>query len=508
MSELSETKLKERVIQTVSHNTLYGYAAMVWSAFLGFWATPYILRFLGNERYALWGIALSAFGVATFFDIGLGSALVLFIAEKRVRGTSSEVNATINSALTLYFCFGILGGLFLVGGGRLIVEYFLKVSPEFRGLATSILSIYGFLFMVQMPAKVYEDVLIGMQRLDITNKTGICVRTVERLLVVVLLMRRVSLLNVVALSGCVGLSLYFIEFFLVKRLIPDYRLRFGFRSEDARVLFLTGGQQFIASLGYIFVGVIDRFLLGSLLHVSMVTFYELATRPSQLLYQLSLRFFQPVYPATTELNAHEQKEKLRSLFKKGTKILFVFLTPLAWFAFFWAEALIHFWVGPGYELSAQMLRVLTVNYFVLSLNVVPSAMMFGLNKAWILSGESLLRIFLNLVLSFVLITRMGALGAPYGLTFASLLTTPIFFVWMAREVGIKIKELFLEVLMFPLLIVCIGSLFFIRGPLRVLPSFWRFSIFTIFFLFGSLFFYIGRNESARLLRAVFARTKG
>ena len=242
--------------------------------------------------------------------------------------------------------------------------------------------------------------------------------------------------------------------------------------------------------------------------MTTVTFYDLASRPSQLLLQLGAKFFNPVYPASTELQAYQEKEKLRSLFKKGTKILFVLLTPIAAALFCWKGEIMHLWLGPGYELSARMLPILTINYFVLALAVIPGAMMFGLDKAWILSLESLLRISLNFVLSFILIRRMGALGAAYGITLASLTTTTIFFGWMARQVGIGSKELFVELFGFPLTVLLLGFLFFVGGPLLNFSSLLRFSVFTTLFLCASLFFYIGKDEVVSLLKAMLVKSEG
>ena len=355
-----------QIIKTIGRNTFYGYLMMGWTILLGFWITPRILHLLGNELYGIWGISLSAFGFATFFDLGLGSALVVSVADKRVRESPEEMNQAIHSAMTLYALIGVLGGVVLIGGGRWLMRHFLKISPEFQSLAASILSIYGFLFVIQMTAKVYDDVLIGLQRLDITNRIGICVRTAERLLVLFLLIVKCPFFLVVWISGGVGVTLYIFEFLMVKRLIPYHTLRFAFRKKDAKELFTRGTQQFIASFGFIFLGIIDKFFLGALIHIQTVTFYELATRPSQLLHQLSLRFFHPVYPASAELGARHETERLKVLFKKGIKILFVLLAPLAAAVFLWSSEIVHFWVGPGYELSSQMLRVLTVGYFVLS----------------------------------------------------------------------------------------------------------------------------------------------
>lgn len=498
---------QELILRTVGRNTLYEYAMMGWTLFLGFLATPAILQILGNERYGIWSVALSAFGTATFFDLGLGSALVLWVADKRAREREEEVSEIIHSAMTLYLFFGLVGGTLFLGGSRFIVYDLLKVSPEFRGLATSILSVYGFLFMIQMPAKVYEDVLIGIQRLDIKNKAGICIRTMERLLVLFLLFKGVDLLGVVWVSGILSLLLYGIEFFFVKRLLPEYRLKLCFKKKDVKDLFATGGQQFIASLGYIFLGVIDRFLLGTLLHVSTVTFYDLASRPSQLLYQLSLRVFHPIYPASTELQALKEKEKLQTLFKKGTKIIFVLLIPLSMAVFLWSKEIIHFWVGSGYELSGQMLQPLTVTYFILSLNVIPNAMMFGLNKASLVAWESFLRIFLNFCFGVFFIHRIGPLGAAYGLCLSSFITTVIFFWLIAGKMGFRRKTLFGEVLFYPILFVFLGSAFFFVGSLLSLSKGLCFVIFTLFFMVVSSAFYLGRRDSMSLIQAIFARSR-
>ncbi len=506
MIEKADKKFnKDRVIRIVGHNTLYGYAAMGWTVFLGFWVTPQILRAIGNELYGIWGIALSTFGVVTFFDLGLGSALVLYVAQYRVREKAEEVHQAIHSAQTLYALFGLLGGLLLFGGGRLMVTHLLKVSPEFQDLTCSILAIYGILFAIQMPAKVYEDVLVGMQRLDISTKIGLCVRTVERLLVLFLLIKKVNFLSVVWVSGGLGLLIYPIEFMMVKRLLPGYRLRFALRKKDIRNLFVTGGQQFVASLGGIFVGTTDRFLLGTLLHVRMVTFYDLASRPSQFLYQLSLRFFLPIYPVSAELQALQEKERIKTLFKKGTKVLFVLLTPLALAVFLWSFEIIRFWVGPEYALSGQMLQILTLSYFIHSLNVIPAAMMYGLNKAWIISSESFTRLSLNFLFSFFLIRKIGAVGAAYGLALANGVTVPFFFWFMAKRVNIGGRELLSEVLLFPLLLCFLGSLFFLLGRLVSFPLGISFAIFVLFFGWSSIVFYIGKDEFFSLVGAVFLK---
>ncbi len=503
MNPAPEKNSKERLIKTVGMNIAYGYLTMAWSIALGFWATPLVLRFLGNEQYGLWGIILSLFGTVTFLDIGLGSALVLFVADRRVRENAAEVHATINSALTLYLFFGLLGGLFLIFGGRGFLTPLLKISPEFQRLVHSLFSLYGLLFIIQMPVKVYEDVLIGLQRLDLTNKTGLAIRTLERLLVILLLMKGVPFLNVAAISGAIGVCLYITEFFFVRRLLPGYRVNFKLRRRDLIAFLTTGIQQFIAGFGSILVGVIDRFLLGTLLHVRFVTFYELASRPAQLIYQVSLRFFLPIYPASTELHAHEKNRELHALFKKGTKLVVVLSIVLTWVLFFWAPALIAFWVGPGYDLSASMLRILSINYFLLSLNLVPAAVMYGLNKAWVLSWEGLIRIVLNAVFSFLFITRFGAVGASYGLTLASLMTTLVFFVWMAREVGVGVQELFLEVLLFPIAMGLLGVLF-LQGPIPLAEP-WRFALFLALFCFTAFFFYLGKQEATMLVKTLFGR---
>ena len=250
------------------------------------------------------------------------------------------------------------------------------------------------------------------------------------------------------------------------------------------------------------MGIIDRFLLGALLQVSAVTYYDLATRVSYMLFQLSTRFFLPVYPASAELHAKHDTPRLRSLFFKGMKVGVVMTLPVALAFILWSKPLIQHWLGSGYDLTSACLRVLAVNYAVWGLSVVPSAIMYGLNKPGVLVVEGVLRVILNAILSFLFISRMGMIGAAYGVTLATLITALSFLILKGKILQISAVQLGREVFMIPALsIVTAIFLFHVRHFLKI-PVILLYGLFTAAFLYVSYVFYLGKETTRHLLRSV------
>jgi len=500
--------MNESSVKKLGRNTFYNYVGFGWTALLGFFITPFILRFLGNEQYGIWMIAASTFGFVSYLDLGFNSSIVLHVANRLAQKRQDEVNRIINTTLTIFILLGGAIGACLILFSQPLVHSVLRVSEHQRSLGVAILQIYGFWFMLQMPSKTFDSVLIGLQRIDIYTKISILIRTFERLLVLFLLWQGSGLKFVVFLSLGVNFVQSLISYFLVKRVVPSYRLSFGIQWRDFKKLFSTGIQQFFSEITAAFTGTVDRFLLGSLVHISSVTFYDLATRVSYLIFQLNTRFFLPMYPLSAELVAKKNFDQLESFFLKGLKVAIIITIPCSLFIVLFAKPLIHFWLGEGYLLTSESLRILIISYSLSSLSVIPSAIMYGLNKAWVVVLEGIARIFLNFVLSFILIGKIGLIGASWGLMIATFITTSVFLFVKGKMLHIPIIRIVREVILVPLIAI-IGSFFLFKyGTLWDVPKLVTYVIFTPLFLYVSILHYLGKNEVLNVIRRMRDKDNG
>lgn len=483
-------------------NIFYNYIGFFWVSLLGIVITPFIVRILGNEQYGIWAVALSLFGFANYLELGVSSALVLYVAECVTRHKDDDTMTVINSALTVYLILGIIVGLSLLALIPLLVNSFLQVSPNLKSLTSSILVIYAFLFIFQMPARIFEHALIGMQRMDVTNRLSIFFRTLERLSVLALLFMGAGLKVIVCVNGMMGLLQSLSGFFFLKRLIPEYRIKFLIRSEELKKLFTTGIQQFLGEIGVALIGFINVFLIASLVHVKEVVFFELGSRISQFLYLFSARLFMPIYPASTTFFVKGELEKLQKLFLYGTRIVIIFTLPIAFAVFLWSKGIIDLWMGPGYEAAGGVLKVLIFNYFLWSINVVPSAMMYGVHKSTLIASESLSRAGLNFLLGLLFVPSFGVMGSAYALMSASLITFLLFMVMKVRVFKIRFLLFVREVYLLPLVFFVFGLIAYLLIRPKGLSQYYFLGL-LIFLFVGTSFLFSLRKGEVRILSRLF-----
>ncbi len=121
--------MPEATSKKIIKNTLFNSAGFLWSYLLSFALTPYIIHRIGIERFGIWAIANTAINFFVFFDLGIGSSFVKYIAEYNTKKDYKMINQVINTGLafSLLFCLGICV-IFLVLKSFIIG--LLKFSPE------------------------------------------------------------------------------------------------------------------------------------------------------------------------------------------------------------------------------------------------------------------------------------------------------------------------------------------------------------------------------------------
>src|SRR5258708_7767374 len=109
------------------------YFSMVLSTALsllaGFLATPWLLRWLGEERFGGFRVAMDWYGYLAFFELGLGGALLPLLARALGRNEPGKGRDLLAASVRAYM--GIAGAMLMAG---LIVTVFIprliRVSPQ------------------------------------------------------------------------------------------------------------------------------------------------------------------------------------------------------------------------------------------------------------------------------------------------------------------------------------------------------------------------------------------
>jgi len=109
------------------------YVSMVLSTALslgvGFVATPWLLRWLGEERFGGYRVAMDWYGYLAFFELGLGGALLPLLARALGRNESGKVRDLLAAGVRGYL--GIASAMLLAGLGiTAFITRVIRVSPQ------------------------------------------------------------------------------------------------------------------------------------------------------------------------------------------------------------------------------------------------------------------------------------------------------------------------------------------------------------------------------------------
>src|SRR5713101_6442304 len=113
------TRLTEdsgRVPKTVVRNVFSNWLVLGANVVYAMLITPVVVRALDKELYGVWSYLNGLLTYSELLYVGLGSALIKYVAQYRARGESQRVNEVFSAVLSMYAllgtaCFVLLAAL-------------------------------------------------------------------------------------------------------------------------------------------------------------------------------------------------------------------------------------------------------------------------------------------------------------------------------------------------------------------------------------------------------------
>ena len=409
--------------------------------------TPFLLNRLGPAEYGVWLLAATltfSSGYLNLAELGLQQAAVRLVAEARSRGDDREASEVVSTATALYAVVGVVLAAALVVGAGVLAQVF-DVPEDLEHVATLVFLLVGLQIAVDLPAAGVLAFLEGSQRYGLFRAFDVGARTLWAAGTVVAVRRGHGVVALGVVSLAVAVLTLLVALAVVAR-DPGVRLRPGLVSR-ASVRRLSG--QGAPMLGLRVLGVIysqmDRAIIGVALGTAAVARYEIAYKLHATA-ALTLGVApSAVMPATAYLGSAGQPERLRRLFLRGTKYAVAGGLPIAVGAMLFAGPLIRTWVGAEYTDIADEARVFLAYPALAIFLVIGQTMLTGLGRMRDMLLYHVVAVALNLVLSLVLVDRLGIGGVIWGTLAAYLVLWVPFHILFFREFGVSTGEWVREV---------------------------------------------------------------
>ena len=416
---------------------------------VGFFLSPFIIHRLGNQAYGIWVVAISSIGYLGMLDLGMRSSVLRFVSKGHTQGNHAAASAALSAALWLRLRISavvlILAALLAYVFPMLFHQ---QLPPQLAESARIAVMIIGINLALGMSLGVFGGVLSGLNRYDLQTAVTL-IQIVLRVAGVVFVLRRGYGLVAIALcefvAALVG-NLLLVA--LARRIYPELRISLARPdTEVLRSLWSYSFYAFLTTVGVQLVYQTDNVVVGSFVSASAVTFYAIGNSLSRYADQFITSMTMSFVPAASTLEAAGDNRRVQKLYIIGTRVVMALSLPVLMTLLVRGRTFIGLWMGPQYShTSGTVLMILGTALIFSQANQIAVAIAFGTERHQALGKWAVVEGVSNLVLSVVLVRRMGVYGVAVGTLIPSLCIQLVFWPsYIGKLVGLRRWEVFAKV---------------------------------------------------------------
>ncbi len=399
------------------------------SGLVAFVTTPVIALGLGAEQFGLYALLFLFLGYGATLDFGLTFSLVKHIAEHDREHERHEIDALVNSAAAAYAVMAIAFTLVLVVGRRWIVATLLRVPGHLLPVAEDAMLLLGCSVPFGTAMTISNAVFSGLLRFDYVAFFYVVSASVFAVGAAILVRFGATLTGVMAFYLGVAATAAVVQWVVLLRVLPGFRLVPRARQRKLQLLFGFGGFMFFNQLGRIALLQLDRPLIARLLSVSMAAYYAVPFQISQRLTMLGGAVSTVAFPVSSASLTRGELQAFRHEYLQSARVLaWLTLAPTV-VIIVMADKILSYWMSPEFATFGSLpLRLLAFGTWWFSVSSLDAVSIQGSGRPWVTTSFVLIIGALNVVGLVVATPALGLAGAALSLT-VSLIVVALLQVW-------------------------------------------------------------------------------
>jgi O-antigen/teichoic acid export membrane protein len=425
----------------IAHNAVLNFLGLAVPLGLAFFVMPIAARYLGAARFGLLGLAWAVTEYLTLFDLGLGRALVKFVADALHHG-ADELSKIVSLSVIAQVFAGVVGGAVMIAFAPLFVHRVFRISLENASEAVSVFRIVGFSVPVVLLTSAQRAILEGAQRFDLSAMIKMSSSVVSLSIPAIGAVYGASLgaiMLVVLLSRLLICSVYAVA---IRRALPTLRWT---RSGDkvlARRIFAFGGWVLISNTVSPLLVYFDRFALVALGGLTAAGFYTAPYEGVTRLLIIPVSLIGTMLPALTSLEAKADRARFGSLTASAERTLGVVMAAPLCVVLVFAPELLRLWLGAGYSIqSSTALRILAIGVFANTLAQPLFVALYAKDRPDLPAKFHLIELVIHIPLTVVLIRAFGIAGAAAAWTTRVTIDLALLFWGVSGSIHAKLADI-------------------------------------------------------------------
>jgi len=449
--------------ETLARNTVLNLLGYGIPLVIGLISIPILIKYLGTERFGILTLIWVVFGYFSIFNLGLSLATTKFSAELIGKGKSKDIPDYLWTSVFSQFLLGIIGCLILVGVTSFLVTRVLNITPEFVNEAkTSFFLIALSLPFILISASL-RGVLEAAQRFDLVNLVKIPSSSMNYIVPFICVLAGLGLPGIVLFIFLGRIITLIVWFFLCVKQFPQIKTKISFKKKLLKPLFSFGGWVTVSTILVPFFEYTDRFIIGAVVTMTAVSYY---TAPYEMLMKLGIlpsSLVITLFPTFSALYAGKNKERIKLIFGRAFKYLFIVIGGLTVLLFFYAPYILKIWLGEEFaSQSTLVFQILCLGVLINSLARIPYSYIQGIGRADITAKLHIFEVVFFLPLAWFFIKWQGITGAAVAWTIRAAFDSLFLFYISWKKTKINLSYLINDRTVSAILILFV---FFICGAI-------------------------------------------
>lgn len=398
-----------------------------------FVASPFVIRSLGSEAY---GVLILMGLISTYFsfaDFGMGITSTKYGSEAFGLKDYSKEGYIVRTALVISLISALLIITPLYIFADWVVSDFLNVPLKYQSQAIIGLRITLFSFLFNIIASVVNTPQLSRMRMDLNVIINSGFRILMTIVTPIVLYVGGNVVSAVLVSFFSSLLIMLTHIWVSWNLLPELFSK-GISREMFKPLYKFGFQVVLYGIGLTLINNLEKVILTKIVSVQSLAFYSVASTFALMTTMFSSAIVQSLLPAFSQLMSPEKKNELAELYRKSSKLSFIVIIPVIMGLLVIAKPFFTLWAGPEFgKESIIPFYILLLGIFFAIAAYVPNCMILASGNPVVFSKFYLLQILPYGLITYVLISKFGIIGAAVAFSLRETFNS-FYFIHMAKKV--------------------------------------------------------------------------
>ena len=367
----------------------------------------FVLSQIGVKLFGVWSLIIATTSVASLANFGISSSIVKFVSTYNTRKRTDLITKLIFTSLIFIMTTYTLISLIIYFSGTRLLPFF--IEEDFIDIAITILPFSLISLILNATSGVFNSAIDGIQK-NYIKSFIITFSSIVLLFLSILLTPKFGILGLVYAQIFQSIFVLISTVFFFKKLskIP-LNLRWNWDSTIFKEIFNYGIKVQAASILEMTFEPITKFLLSKFGGLTMVGYYEMASRLVVQLRSLIVSANQVMIPVIAE-SKENNPSNIKLIYKKLFSIVLYLNILLITFIIVLAPIISLIWIG-HYESIFVYVVILSSMSMFFNISSTPAYFSYmGEGKLnWIVMSI-LIGFLINILLGYLLGLNFGGYG--------------------------------------------------------------------------------------------------